>query len=56
MLGGPIFEARLELLKLTLTFFSMDVPNLEILLTGGIPGMSSKSIIPFHNLASKLVH
>ena len=43
------------ILKLTLTFFVTDVPNLELLPIGGIPGTSSNSIMPFHNGVPKLV-
>ena len=53
---GPVFDTHLELLKLTLTYFSTDVPNLEILSIGDIPGMSSNSIMTFHNYVSTLVH
>ena len=56
ILGGPVFGSHLELLKLSLSFFRLDVPNLEILKIGDIPGMSSNSIMPFHNLDPKLVH
>ena len=54
--GDPVFDTHLELLKLTLTYFSTDVPNLEILSIGDIPGMSSNSIMTFHNYVSTLVH
>ena len=33
ILGGPIFDTHLELLKITLAFFRLDVPSLEILKT-----------------------
>ena len=56
ILGGPVFGAHLELLKIALTFFNTDVPNLESLPMGDIPGMSSNFIMLFHNYVSKLVH
>ena len=56
ILGGIVFEAHLELLKIALIFFSTDVPNLHILPSGDIPVMSFNSIMRFRNLASKMVH
>ena len=56
MLGGPVFEAHLELFTITLTFFKLDVPDLEILKIRDIPGMSFNFIMPFHNDVSKSVH
>ena len=50
--GGPVFEAHLDLLKITLTFFRLKVRNLEILKSVYLPSMSPDSIMPFHNLAS----
>ena len=54
--NSPVFDTHLELLSITLTLFSTDVPNLEVLPIGDIPGMSPNSIMPFHNDVSKLVH
>ena len=56
ILGGLVFEANLELLKICPSFFRFDVSNLEILKIGGISGISSNYIMLFHNLASTLVH
>ena len=38
------------------TYLGLDVPNLQILKIGDIPGMSTSSNMPFHNHVSKLVH
>ena len=54
--NGPVFGSRLELLNLTLFIFRPDVPNLDILKIEDILGMSSNSIMPFHNLDPKLFH
>ena len=56
MSGGPVFDTHLEFLKLSPSFFRLDVSNLEILKIEVIPGMSSNSIMPFHNDVSKSVH
>ena len=55
-LGNPVFDTYLGLLKITMTLFRLDVPNLEVLKIGDIPGMSPNSIMPIHNDVSKLVH
>ena len=34
----------------------LDVPNLQILAIGDMPGMSTSFIVPFHNVGPKLVH
>ena len=36
ILGTPVFDTHLELLKIALTLLSTDVPNLEILPIGDI--------------------
>ena len=56
ILGGPVFKAHVELLQAISAIFGLDVSNLEILKIGDFPGMSSNSTMPFHNLASTLVH
>ena len=39
-----------------LTCLGLDVPNLQILNMGDMPGISTSSIMPFHNVDPKLVH
>ena len=56
MSGSPVFGSHLELLRLTLTFFRLEVHDLQILKIVDLPGMSPNSIMPFHNLNLKLVH
>ena len=56
MLGSFVFDTHLELFENTMTLFRLDVPNLELLNIGDIPGMSPNFIMPFHNDVSKLVH
>ena len=55
ILGGPVFEAHLELLKSPWPFFRLQVHNLKILKIVDLPGMSFSSVVPFHNLTSILV-
>ena len=55
-LGTPSVGTQNEPLKPPPTFLGLDVPNLQILQIGDIPGMSTSSIMPFHNHVSKLVH
>ena len=42
ILSDPVFDIPLELFKITLTFFRLDVPTLEILKIEDIAGMSNK--------------
>ena len=55
-LGSPVFDTYLELFKITMTLFRLNVPNLEILKIGDMPGMSPNFIMPFHSLDPTLVH
>ena len=56
ILGGLVFGARLELLKIVSTSFRLEILILDILQIGGSQGMSLNSIMPFHNLDPILVH
>ena len=56
MLGGPVFEANLELLKTISTIFRLAVSNIEILKIGNIQSISFNFIMPFHILASTVAH
>ena len=55
-LGTPSVGIQNESLKLTLTCLELDVSTLQILQSGDMPGMSTSSIMPFHNHVSKMVH
>ena len=55
ILGSPVIEAHLELLNYY-DFLRLGVSDLENLNIGDIQGMSPNFIMPFHNLASMLVH
>ena len=50
------FRASLPLTQVPPTFLGLDVPSLHILPVREIPGMSTNSIMSFHNYVSKLVH
>ena len=56
MLGTPTVEAQNGALKPPPTCLGLEVPNLENLGIGDLPGMSTNSIMSFHNHTSMLVH
>ena len=56
ILGTPSFGSQDGPLKPTPTDLGLDVPNLQILRIGDIPGMSTNRIMQFHNVDPKLVH
>ena len=56
MFGTLRFGSLNGPLKPLPTYSSLDVPNLEMLPSGDMPGMSTSSIMPFHNVDPILVH
>ena len=52
----PTVEAQNGPLKPPPTYLGLKVHNLHILQVVDLPGMSTNSIMPFHNHASILVH
>ena len=55
-LDTPSFRAQKGLFKAPLTFLGLAVCIQQILNFADIPGMSTSSIMPFHNVDPKLVH
>ena len=55
-LGTPSVGSQNGALTPPPTYLGLDVPNLQILSIGDIPGMSTSSKIPFHNVDPTLVH
>ena len=56
LLHTPAVEAQNGPLKPPPACLGLEVPNLEILRIGDLPGMSTNSSTPFHNHASILAH
>ena len=55
-LGTPSFGSQNGPLKPPSTYLGLKVPNLQILRIGDLSGMSTSSIMSFHNVDPKLVH
>jgi hypothetical protein len=55
-LGTPLVGSQNGPLKPPLTYFRWQVHNLEMLTSMDLPGMTTGSNMPFHNVDPKLVH